>query len=110
VLKSVEGGDVVGDGTYLKMSEALTRLRPRGYSADRVRQLADAGYLRSTRPPATGLRQGTPHRRIEAASLDEYEAALNLPQAARDVELEAMRARNLAQMGIAGVAHPPADE
>jgi hypothetical protein len=85
---------VVGDGTWLKLAEVLARLQPYGYTNDRIREIAAAGYLRTTRPPSIG--PGVPHRRFETASVDAYEAALKLPDAKRDAALAELLERNRA--------------
>ena len=84
---------MVGDGTWLKLSEVIARLaRYPGYNRDRIRDLADAGYLLTVRPPSVG--PGTTHRRFEAASVDMLEKALRLPQEEQAAALDALRARN----------------
>lgn len=84
---------MVEDGTWLKIGEVVERLsRYPGYNEDRVRRLADAGYIRSIRPPSTG--PGRAHRRFEAASVDELAGALALPAAEQDAALAAIRRRN----------------
>jgi excisionase family DNA binding protein len=80
---------VVGDGTWLTVSEAAKRL---GFHQDKVRQFADDGYLRTRRSPA---RKGYGHRRIHAASIDELGAILDRPAGLeREELLRALRRRN----------------
>jgi excisionase family DNA binding protein len=80
---------VVGDGTWLTVSEAAKRL---GFYVDKVREFADDGYLRSQRPPT---RKGHGHRRIEAASVAELQAVMVKPAGPeRDAELRALQKRN----------------
>lgn len=80
---------MVGDGTWLKLSEVHERLRPYGYTVDRIREVAAAGYIHTVRPPATGT--GTSHRRFETASVDEYETVLKLPPVQQVAALEELR-------------------
>lgn len=83
---------MVGDGTWLTVSEAAQRL---GFYQDKVREFADDGYLRSMRPPT---RKGHGHRRIEAASVDELREVMLLPAGPkRDAMLKAIRQRNLGE-------------
>ena len=83
---------VVGDGTTLRLAEVMERLAPFGYTVDRVREMADAGYLKVTRPPKIG--SGTPHRRFYTASVDALVLALALPDQERDAAMEALKTAN----------------
>lgn len=81
---------MVGDGTWLTVSEAARRL---GFYVDKVREFADDGYLLTMRPPTRGKGHG--HRRILAASVDELAAILKKTDAAeRQAALEGLKRRN----------------
>lgn len=84
---------VVGDGEWLTIGEAVQRLNALGrgrYNDQRVRRVADAGFLLVDRPPAVG--PGASHRRVKTSSLDDYVAALELPEPARSARLAELRA------------------
>jgi hypothetical protein len=83
---------VVGDGKTLRLAEVMERLAPFGYTEDRVRETAAAGYLKVTRPPKIG--RGTPHRRFYTESVDALVRVLSLPDQERDSAMEALKAAN----------------
>jgi hypothetical protein len=86
---------VVGDGMWLTVGEATTRLAEltgRSRDVQWVRRLADAGYLFVDRPPAVG--EGASHRRIKAESVEAYAAAVKLLEPERSARLEALRTLN----------------
>lgn len=65
---------MVGDGTWLSIGEAVTRLTHLGYDEQRVRRLADAGKIRTMRPPAAG--RGASHRRLLAEDVERVRAEI----------------------------------
>lgn len=72
------GGPVVGDGTWLTIGEVLARLRAAGYteSESTVRRMIDEGAVESYR-----IERGGHHRRIRAASVDQFIAQRKNPGA-----------------------------
>ena len=93
IATSGEGGSVgSGGGDWLLVGAVAKRLH---VSPDQVRWYADAGYLRSIRPPSMG--PGHTARRIDPASVDELLAVMRIADAAqRHVAMEELRARNRA--------------
>lgn len=88
---------MVGDGSSLtvrEVAERLTAFSGTFYSQARVRQLADAGYMRVVRRLSAG--PGYAHRRIDTASVGELEQVLQVPAGVqRDAAMAELRRRNL---------------
>lgn len=68
VNSTVLGGAVVGDGTWLKLSEVIARFRAAGLpdSESTIRRMLDDGDFGRVDKTARG------HRRATAAGVDEY--------------------------------------
>ena len=100
---------MVGDGTWLKLSEVMERLDRHPAATERwVRQLADGGYLATIRPVSVG--RGTSHRRIAAASITALEDILALPQDQQRPALDALRAGTQATTALPVHEQPAALE
>lgn len=79
------------DRDDLSLADVIKRTR---LDKNKIRALADAGYIRTWRPPTTG--RGSTHRRFFESSVDEFVAAMREPDGEeKTARLEGMRRRNL---------------
>lgn len=82
---------MVNDDTYLSPGEAAPRIGPDGVSRWTVREYFDEGLLR-------GRIRGKWHRQIEAASIEELNAVLDMPPGVnRETALRDLQQSNLKQ-------------
>ncbi len=78
---------------YVPLKDVIAQT---GLNKNKIRALADAGYLMAWRAPRTG--RGWSHRRFSQTSVDRLKPILRIPDGPeRDAMLEALRRQNLGE-------------